>query len=229
MTEDVTPENLLVLWDIDGTLLASAAFNSTYYLDAIRAIHPEFEPFAGDTDGMTDRQIIETHLGAVGLPREEAPIILESLDAISHTYQEDSHRLTMLPGVNDALALVAQAGFTNGLLTGNTPVRARHKLGGAGVALDLISWDQSFFGGEASRREDLTQMARARYPERPMVIIGDTPRDGQAAGAAHIEFVGVTTGAFGAEPLTEAGAVKVIPDLVSGIDDLVTWLETLAR
>ena len=62
-----------------------------------------------------------------------------------------------------------------------------------------------------------------------MVIIGDTPRDGQAAGAAHIEFVGVTTGAFGAEALTEAGAVKVIPDLVSGIDDLVTWLETRAR
>ncbi|MGO1592557.1 MAG: HAD family hydrolase [Ancrocorticia sp.] len=229
MRKATTPDSTLVLWDIDGTLLASAAFNSVYYLDAIRAIHPEFDSIPENTDGMTDRQIIEAHLAAVSLPREEAAVILDRLDDLSQSYLEEPNRLTMLPGVNDALARVAQAGFTNGLLTGNTPTRASHKLRGAGVAVDLISWEQSFFGAEASRREELTHRARERYPERPMVIIGDTPRDGQAAAAAGITFVGVTTGSFGAEALQEAGAVNVIPDLVTGIDGLVAWLQARVR
>ncbi|MGO3042099.1 HAD family hydrolase, partial [Ancrocorticia populi] len=72
----------------------------------------------------------------------------------------------------------------------------------------------------AKSREAVTHRARDRFPERRIVVIGDTPLDGQAANEAGLDFLGVTTGLYGAEDLTGAGAFLVIEDLVSGLDEL---------
>ena len=60
-----------------------------------------------------------------------------------------------------------------------------------------------------------------------IVIIGDTPLDGEAAAAVGFQFIGVATGIFDAETLRHAGARIVINDLVSGIDTLEAALTEL--
>lgn len=210
--------NVLVLWDIDGTLLAAGQDNAPHS----RAIEEvvsgaEVEEFA--TDGMTDAQGATLHLERAGLDEDLLPAVLERLDIHSHVYLT-SGPLTALPGVNEALNFVASLGATNALLTGNTPARAINKLRGAGIDTELIAWEDSFFGGNAKSREVVTHRARDRFPERRIVVIGDTPLDGQAANEAGLDFLGVTTGLYGAEDLTDAGAFLVIEDLVSGLDEL---------
>lgn len=87
-------------------------------------------------------------------------------------------------GVPRLVADVAERGWVNALLTGNSPLRARYKLDGAGLDVDLFDWDASFFGHEARIRSDLTRRAADALAGASVVIIGDTPADGVAAEAA---------------------------------------------
>ena len=220
--------SLLVLWDIDGTLLVSDRNGTEPYDRAIHALHPDAQVELIPTHGMTDCQATALYLKAANLELTEIPLVLEQLDIQSAEYLTDKARIAPLAGVDEALARVASRGFTNGLLTGNTPARAINKLTGSGMDTGLICWEQSFFGATAALRSDVTQRARIRFPDRPIVIIGDTPLDGQAAVGAGIEFIGVTTGAYGAEALREAGAPSVVDDLVTGLDEIDEVLQRFA-
>ena len=210
--------NVLVLWDIDGTLLAAGQDNAPYPRAIAGVVSgAEVEGFA--TDGMTDAQGTALHLERAGLDRDLLPAVVERMDIHSHEYLT-TKPLSALPGVNEALEFVASLGATNALLTGNTPARAINKLRGAGIDTELIAWEDSFFGGNAESRSVMTHRARDRFPEWRIVVIGDTPLDGQAAGEAGLDFLGVTTGLYGAEGLEDAGAFLVIEDLVSGLQAL---------
>jgi phosphoglycolate phosphatase-like HAD superfamily hydrolase len=46
-----------------------------------------------------------------------------------------------------------------------------------------------------------------------VVVVGDTPRDIQAANASHAASVGVASGVYTAEQLSSAGAIHVYPSL----------------
>jgi phosphoglycolate phosphatase-like HAD superfamily hydrolase len=54
---------------------------------------------------------------------------------------------------------------------------------------------------------------RAPAPEET-VLVGDTPLDVAAGRAGGVRVVGVATGRYGAEALTEAGADAVLGDLL---------------
>ncbi|BDZ46631.1 HAD hydrolase-like protein [Naasia aerilata] len=124
---------------------------------------------------------------------------------------------------------MAAEGWVNALLTGNSSVRARTKFLGAGLDPAVFDWEHSFFGGTARARTEVTAAAAAALAGQPHLIIGDTPTDDTAAAAAGIPFLAVATGAFSVERLRRTGAVLVLPDLVSGLDDLLKWLRAASN
>jgi phosphoglycolate phosphatase len=218
-----------VLWDIDGTLLLNSAKAGAFYHDAIREVAgvgpgPD-EPHAVE-HGKTDGQILAERLERWGGDPALFDAVSARMDELSDAYLTDAARRVAAPGVDAALHAVAAAGWSNGLLTGNSPHRARVKLQGAAIDVDAFDWDHSYFGDHHLRRSDLTAAARADLGGATAVILGDTPADGAAADAVGFPFLAVATGAYDVETLRATSAVVVLPDLVEGLPAL---LEALAR
>jgi len=217
-----------VLWDVDGTLLLNGAKAGTLYDEAIEHVSG-YAP--GGTrpgeHGKTDGQIIAERLAQYDLDPELHAAVGARLDELSVVASSSTHRRQAAPGVQDALAAVLEAGWTNALLTGNSPTRARAKLSGAGIDVQAFDWEHSFFGDRARQRTEITAAARDALAGVPSVIVGDTPSDDAAAAAAGIPFIAVATGVFSADELAKTGALVVLDDLVSGLPELQRQLEQL--
>jgi phosphoglycolate phosphatase len=190
-------DRLLLLWDIDGTLLqyggarehAAAlvqALGETHGLvlpaDAVQRVRPM---------GKTDRRIAREVLGGEDPGEAWIPRVWE-------LYQEaDLGRLSQgaMPGAEDALRWAAEAGHVNALLTGNIEPVAHHKLAAAGLG-DWFERGQGAFGSDAEDRRELVPVARARaggWPAERTVVIGDAPGDVECAlagGAVAVALLG---------------------------------------
>ena len=218
-----------ILWDVDGTLVFNGKDAGNLYHQAVeivagRSFGNQLPNMHGKTDGRVITETLEAHGLDAGL-HGAASAQLDELSRLRH--EAGSHR-QLCPGVHEALADSAAAGWTNALLTGNSSTRSGFKLTGAGLAHDTFAWDNSYFGNITPVRSDLTVQARAEL-DGALVIIGDTPRDDDAAKIAGIPFIAVATGAFTADELRETGAILVIDDLESGRAALAETLSTLAR
>lgn len=210
----------IILWDIDGTLLAAGDGGLEHYHRAISAVTGEPTEPVIDTHGKTDWQVILEMLAAAGLDAGIAPAVSTELDRLSDVFLAES-RLTLLPDVAGTLGRLREAGIRNGLLTGNSEMRSRYKLQGAGLDLDLLDWAVCFFGSRSPVRPHLTASARRRHPEASLLIIGDTPFDGTAAMAAQIPFLAVCTGKYSRETFAGSDAIAVIDTLAQGYDAIV--------
>jgi phosphoglycolate phosphatase-like HAD superfamily hydrolase len=97
---------------------------------------------------------------------------------------------------------------------------AELKVGALGLTgfLDLAI---GAYGNVSTVRADLVPVARQNaaaryggdYTGSATVLIGDTPKDVEAALATGARAVAVATGSFGMQQLAEAGASVVLPDL----------------
>jgi len=126
----------------------------------------------------------------------------------------------ILPGVGELLAaLRATEGVLLGCVTGNFAEAARMKLQAAGI--DPDSFGANGFGGQAATRSALVRLAMDRgaslagQPIRAhdVIVVGDTPRDVDAAKANGCACLAVATGNFTAEVLSAAGPDAVVSDL----------------
>jgi phosphoglycolate phosphatase len=220
----------ILLWDIDGTLLLNSATAGAFYHDAIRevaGVGPTLGEAHAVEHGKTDGQILAERLERWGGDPALFDAVSTRMDELSDAYLTDASRRVAAPGVDAALHAVAGAGWTNGLLTGNSPHRARVKLAGAGIDVDAFAWDRSWFGDHHLRRSDLTAAARAELGDATAVILGDTPADGAAADAVGFPFLAVATGAYDEVALRDTSARVVIPDLEAGLPALLGALATL--
>jgi phosphoglycolate phosphatase-like HAD superfamily hydrolase len=220
-----------ILWDVDGTLLLNSygGGGGELYHTAIertvgRELHPPLPRTHGKPDGLILSEIL-AHFGYDDWWHERARAVLDELSIERH--RSGDARETA-PGVTDALRAVAARGWHNALLTGNSLVRARVKLEGAGLGPEWFDWERSFFGSTARERSEITRAARAALPGETLVIIGDTPRDDEAAAAASMPFIGVATGVFTVEDLRETGAVLVVADLAESLDEVLATLDQLS-
>jgi phosphoglycolate phosphatase-like HAD superfamily hydrolase len=216
---------LLLLFDIDGTLVSGAtvahrdalhaALREVHGIEAARVRRP-VSP-AGRTDG----EIARALLLAAGVSAER---IDDRADLVREVCCREYARLcsrdlahTVLPGVRELLAWVSgTAGVKAGLLTGNYEPVARLKLARAGLA-GYFAPVVGAFGSDAEDRAALPAIARRRagsrgmpYPRERTIVIGDTPRDIACARADGVGCVAVTTGPFSAVEL--AGADAVVAD-----------------
>jgi len=218
---------VLVLFDIDGTLLlrASAAHRDALYA-ALRQVHRIADPGAahvqpaGRTDGEIARAIaLQSGVSAARVD-ERADAVR---DVCCHEYAlrcPDDLSSHVAPGVLGLLEdLTAREGVRLALVTGNYEQVARLKLARAGLG-DWFAPGQGGFGSDHEDRTALPGIARRRagdgdtpWPRDRTVVIGDTPNDIACARADGVRCLAVATGPFPADALAEADAVA--PDATS--------------
>ena len=217
-----------ILWDVDGTLVRNGKDAGNLYHEAVElALGRSIANRLPNTHGKTDGQILRETLAAHGLPDDLHSSASAHLDELSRRRHEAGNHRELCPGVHEALAATAARGWVNCLLTGNSALRSRYKVTGAGVDADVFDWEHSWFGEVSPVRSDLTLRARAELPDDTLVIVGDTLNDDAAAAVAGIPFIGVATGVFTADELRGTGAIVVIDDLASGLDALLDAVDDI--
>ena len=217
------PPRVLLLWDIDGTLLLSGGFGRRVIDEVYRAEFGEEPPRGVRFAGRTDRAIVTDHLGARGTDPAVLEAFLVRFRAVAArrgaTFLQDGGQV--LPGAREALErFAARDDAVQSLLTGNLAAAARIKLTESGLA-DLVDFGAGAYGDEHVVRADLVPVAQkaaaaeygADFSGPATVLIGDTPNDVAAALAHGARVVGVATGEYTADELRTAGAGHVLPDL----------------
>ncbi len=210
---------LLLLWDIDGTLMSSdgagrealrqGLLNRFGVLDDLEDLD-----LAGRTDTSIGEEIARKH-AAHGVT---SPDLLEAyLERLPVLLTQRRGRLC--PGVREMLEWThAHPEIHNALLTGNVERGAFLKLRHFG--LDCF-FEFGAFGDDSSDRNQLGPIALERARTRLKKdfhlqhtwVIGDTPRDIACARALGCRVLAVATGGSSAEELRAAGADLIAPDL----------------
>jgi phosphoglycolate phosphatase len=221
-------DDVLVLWDIDGTLLnADGVGRELYDVVFVQLFGRSLSAYA-PMAGRTDRAIILETLVLAGVdePRRYVDPFIASLGAQAPLMQSAMvTRGRVLPGAAAALALVGGHAHQS-VLTGNIRPLAEVKLAALGLreGLDLCI---GAYGDDHEDRAQLVQVARRRasavhgesrpasFAGRSTVIVGDTPLDIAAALSAGARAVGVATGSYSAADLKAAGAHAVLPSLAN--------------
>lgn len=194
------------LFDIDGTLLKlphvgriafGRAFRDAYGID-----YPNIPglTFVGATDTAVVREMAHD-CRLVSTPAKE-----EYFFGRLARYLDDAMDATppiVLPGVPALLAALAARGDALGLVTGNVRPTAWCKVRHA--RLDAY-FTFGGYGDDHPLRTEIARVAMSRRPEgtTPIALIGDTPRDIEAARANGLRAVAVATGWITYEELAAA-------------------------
>ncbi|WP_439656308.1 haloacid dehalogenase-like hydrolase [Lentzea sp. HUAS TT2] len=218
----MTGPELLVLWDIDNTLISARGFGGLMYREAFRTAFGRQLQGPVDLGGRTEADIIEETLRQHGIEHTEETSRLLA-DALAASFETRRAELPghgeVLPGALEALEhFAADPRVHQGVLTANLRSVALIKLEEFGLA-HLVDWDVSAFGDEHADRAELVTFARERarhirpFTHDEVVLIGDTPHDVHAATRSGVRLVAVATGRSSRQDLHQAGAQIVIDDL----------------
>ncbi|SDP06386.1 HAD family hydrolase [Lentzea jiangxiensis] len=225
----MTGAELLVLWDVDNTLISARGFGGLMYSQAFHAAFGRELTGPVDLGGRTEVDVIGEVLRQHDIEgTEEAARLLS--DALAHSFETRRAELSghgeVLPGALQALEHFANDPRVHqGVLTANLRSVALIKLEEFGLA-HLVDWDVSAFGDEHADRAELVTFARERaqrirpFTSDQVVVIGDTPHDVHAAMKAGVRLVAVATGRSSRQDLHRAGAQIVIDDL-SDLEELI--------
>ena len=218
------PGDILVLFDIDGTLLDTHGAGRAAFCRGLQRVTGvedalPYVSFAGNTD----RRVLDevaAHRGIAFTEVQRKAVF----DAVA---EELAVALAAAPGqpVEGAKALLealSKRGARLGLVTGNIERGAHLKLASAGL-------DGFFsFGGYGDDEADRSRILRAALaaagnPPACTWLVGDTPLDIEAGLAVGIPVLGVAAGRWDADSLLAAGATHAAPDF----SDLPRWLDWL--
>lgn len=220
----MTQRSLLVLWDVDHTLIENHGVNKETYAYAFQLLTGRQAEYPAQTEGRTDPEIIRDMMIRHGLEltddyKSRIPQVLEkAMSSKASLLRERGHEL---PGARDALeALQATSGVVQSVLSGNIKPNSITKLS----AFDLdkyIDFDVGGYGSDDHVRANLVGVARRRasakygitFDEATTIIIGDTPRDVRAGRDGGAYVIAVASGEDSEETLRDVGADVVLTDL----------------
>jgi phosphoglycolate phosphatase-like HAD superfamily hydrolase len=215
-----------ILFDIDGCLISTGGAGSRSWrraFDTLYGIPTDIGEFT--EAGMTDPEIGSVTfvrvIGREATDRELARLLGAYLAVLEEEVQL-SPGYRVMPGVEALLPRLVETGILLGIVSGALQAAAHTKLARGGLNRYFC------FGGYGSDSRDrgaLTRMAIERagqvhgHPLDPscLLVVGDTPRDIEAAHAAGAVAVGVATGNYSVEQLRTAGADEAIPTLESAL------------
>jgi phosphoglycolate phosphatase len=215
---------ILVLWDIDHTLIENHGVNKEIYALAFRLLTGREADHRARTDGRTEPEIMLDMLAQHGITPTgdhvaRMPEALESATvANAAALRERGHEL---PGARDVLAsFQASAGIVQSVLSGNIRPNAVTKLSAFGLE-GFMDFEVGGYGSDDEVRANLVAVAQARatakygeaFDKANTILVGDTPRDVRAGRDGGARVVGVATGSDSVESLRAAGADVVLPDL----------------
>ena len=214
-----------VLFDIDGTILVTGGAGGVAWQRAFAELHGVEANVAERTDaGMTDPEIaaivFREAIGRDGSPEERGKAIGCYLKHLPEAVAE-SPGYRIMPGVEELLDRLIDAGHLLGLVTGNIEAAAHIKLARAHLNRFFS------FGGYGSDSADRTELTRTAVQRGELVsggtlsgggciAVGDTPRDVAAGHGAGLRVVGVATGRYSVDELQQAGADWAISQVSDG-------------
>jgi phosphoglycolate phosphatase-like HAD superfamily hydrolase len=213
------------LFDIDGTLLRSR--DRVHFDSFASSVHrvTGFEiTLAGILlHGSTDTAILHEAWRQAGIPAEVLEARMEAiLEAMRNTVAEHRHEMDLvrMPGVEQTLDHLARRGALLGVATGNLEMIGWIKVEQAG----LRQWFR--FGGFSDHfpvRSELIGQAADKAREMAgrgasICVVGDTPRDIEAARANFLSVIAVATGKYTFDELLEyqpEACVSSLADLLA--------------
>ena len=215
----------VVLFDIDGTLLWSDGAGRRALHTALTEIFGAIGPADHRFDGKTDRQIVRELMRHAGhddatIDTRMDALLARYVEALREELAHPAHRPQRFPGVEELLdALEERSDVVLGLLTGNLAEGAAAKL--RAVGLDPVRFRINAFGSDHEHRPELPLIAQRRarevmgadVPGDRVVVIGDTPADLTCGRGIGARAIGVATGRYTVQDLSEHGAHAVFADL----------------
>ncbi len=211
----------LLLWDIDGTVLASGGSGMAALRAGLRNAFGIDRPLDDiDFAGRTDRWIIRQIFARTGHEYNEVNLTRMAEAYFAELPARLAASSRILPGVEAALDRAAAAGYINALLTGNLVAGAKIKLDHHGL------WSRFAFGAfanDSETRDELgphaLQRARAHLgrviPPQRVFVIGDTPHDVACGRVIGARTIAVKTGYSSRESLVAAAPDLLIENLAS--------------
>ncbi len=211
---------ILVLWDIDHTLIETHGVGGQIYADAFRKVTgqrlDEMPALSGRTEPVIFREALKMHDIT-----DTGDLYPQFAAEQARGYEERTDKLRRqgraLPGALDALRELAdRPDVIQSVLTGNTKEAAKLKL-------------RTFDLNQYLTRATLVKIARQRataahgvtFDSATTVLIGDTPNDVIAARDGGARIIALATGSDSAADLAAAGADTVLDDLTR-TDDLLS-------
>ncbi|HEY3718403.1 MAG TPA: haloacid dehalogenase-like hydrolase [Jatrophihabitantaceae bacterium] len=223
----------LVLWDVDHTLIENAGVSKEIYGAAFAALTGRQPSHLAPTEGRTDPDIME----AMFRLHDAAPVAWSTVKVALERAGEEHHsalaeRGTVLPGVSALVAaLAARDDVVQTVVTGNIRANAEVKLSALGLA-EALDLDVGGYGSDSRLRPRLVEVARRRAAAKygsdfgdaaNAIVIGDTPRDVEAAAHGGARVLAVASGVHDVDELRAAGAGYVVPSLAD-TDAIVTFV-----
>jgi phosphoglycolate phosphatase-like HAD superfamily hydrolase len=212
---------VVVLFDIDETLVHTggsgarswtAAFDKLYGIPADIGEHSS----AGETDPQVAHA---TFRGVLGRDPSEDELCKLYVQYLLHLAEDiwSSEQYRVLPGVEQTLLRLGEAGVSVGLVSGAMEGAARTKLIPANLNRFFIF---GAYGSDSPDRAELTRLAIGKaktlhhqLTPAQVYVVGDTPHDMEATNAAGAVPVGVATGHYSTDELASAGGRHVIGSL----------------
>ncbi|HMK54256.1 MAG TPA: HAD family hydrolase [Methanobacteriaceae archaeon] len=211
---------MLTLFDIDGTLVEGARCHYMAFVRSVSKFYGVEEDISGiNYAGKTDPQILREVLELGNVPGNTIEKnFQECLAYMTQYYLANVHQenVRALKGVKNLLPKLQEENVLLGLTTGNLEPIAYAKLGRAKLAEYFLFGG---FGSDSPKRPCLVKKAveRARenfnYKGDKILVIGDTPRDVDAAKQLKLPTLGVATGRYSVNELKKAGAVYALENL----------------
>jgi phosphoglycolate phosphatase-like HAD superfamily hydrolase len=211
---------VVVLFDVDETLVHTggaggrswkAAFEKLYGIPADIGQHTS----AGETDPQVARETFMAVIGRAPSDDELDRLYLNYLLHLSDDIVSDQYRV--LPGAEETLRSLGDAGVLLGIVSGAMEGAARTKLIPADLNRFFIF---GAYGSDSPDRAELTRIAiekatrlHSLLTPSQVAVVGDTPRDIEAAKAAGAISVGVASGHFSVDELTAVGGDYVLASL----------------
>jgi phosphoglycolate phosphatase len=215
------PKPVVVLFDVDETLVHTggsgtrswkAAFERLYGIPADIGAHSS----AGETDPQVARATFEAVLGRHPSDDELSTLYAQYLLHLAEDIWT-SEQYRVLPGAEQVLLRLGEAGVTLGLVSGAMEGAARTKLIPANLNRFFVFGG---YGSDSPDRGELTKFAidkasrmHDQLTAAQVYVVGDTPHDMEATKTAGAVSVGVASGNYSTDELRAAGGDHVLESL----------------
>ncbi|KAK1185762.1 HAD family hydrolase [Streptomyces sp. NBS 14/10] len=211
-----------VLFDIDETLVHTGGSGRRSWAWAFDQLHGVAADIgkhtsAGETDPQVGRETFHAVLGREPSHDELARLYAAYLWHLSEDIWA-SKGYRVLDGVEETLRRITDAGVILGIISGAMEGAARIKMEPGKLGRYFVF---GAYGSDSPDRAEITRMAMAKagrlhgreLTRDEVYVVGDTPRDIEAAHASHATGVGVATGHYTVEELSAAQADHVLTAL----------------